>query len=241
MADMRHDGRKHDQLRPVSIEPGFMPYAEGSVLYVQGNTRVICAASVEESVPGFLRGKGKGWVTAEYRMLPRATDTRTAREPDRGQLSGRTQEIQRLIGRALRAVVDFEALGERTIIVDCDVIQADGGTRTASITGAYVALVLAIRNLMTRDVLARTPITGAVAAVSVGIVDGQPMLDLDYSEDSRAEVDVNVAMTDAGKFVEIQGTAESQPFDRGQTDELLTLAEQGIGSLLTAQRDALAR
>jgi ribonuclease PH len=238
---MRHDGRTHDQLRPIRIEPDFMPNAEGSVLYVQGSTRVICAASVEESVPGFLRGKGRGWVTAEYRMLPRATDTRTSREPDRGQLSGRTQEIQRLIGRALRAVVDFEALGERTIIVDCDVIQADGGTRTASITGAYVALALAIRNLTSREILAASPITGAVAAVSVGIVDGEPTLDLDYSEDSRAEVDVNIAMTDAGKYVEIQGTAEGQPFDRRQTDELLTLAERGIVSLLVAQRDALGR
>jgi ribonuclease PH len=238
---MRHDGRIHDQLRPISIEPGFMPNAEGSVLYVQGSTRVICAASIEESVPGFLRGQGKGWVTAEYRMLPRATNTRTTREPDRGQLSGRTQEIQRLIGRALRAVVDFKALGERTIVLDCDVIQADGGTRTASITGAYVALGLAIKKLMDRDVLARSPITGAVAAVSVGIVDGQPLLDLDYSEDSRAEVDVNIAMTDAGKFVEIQGTAEGQPFDRRQTDELLTLAERGIHDMLVAQRDALAK
>ena len=236
---LRRDGRVSGQIRPVRIETGFMPNAEGSVLYIQGDTRVICTASVDATVPPFLRGQGRGWVTAEYRMLPRATNTRSNREPGGGGLSGRTQEIQRLIGRSLRASVDMAGLGERSILVDCDVIQADGGTRTASITGAYVALALALRTLVGRGVLTSIPLVAAVAAISVGMVDGVPMLDLDYSEDVRADVDFNVVMTDASAFIEVQGTAEHRPFDRDQLSSLVDLAESGIRNLLAMQQQAL--
>ncbi|GAC1523973.1 MAG: ribonuclease PH [Vulcanimicrobiaceae bacterium] len=235
---VRADGRAFDALRPVTIETGPLAYAEGSALISVGNTRVLCAATIEDRVPPWLRGQGKGWVTAEYAMLPRATHDRVQRESSKGKVGGRTHEIQRLIGRALRAVTDLKALGERSIIVDCDVLQADGGTRTAAITGAYVALSLALR----RDFAfgsAKWPLANAVAAVSVGFVDGVGHLDLQYSEDSRAEVDMNVAMTDAGAFVEVQGTAEGRSFDRAQLDEMLALAEAGIASLFTMQRHAL--
>jgi ribonuclease PH len=223
----------------VSIEPGFMPNAEGSVLISLGQTRVICAASYEERVPPWLRGKGSGWVTAEYAMLPRATHERTQREATRGKIGGRTHEIQRLIGRALRATVDMAKLGERMITIDCDAIGADGGTRTASITGAWVALVLALRKHFDESNPKTWPLTGQIAAVSVGIVDGVPVLDLPYAEDSKAEVDMNVAMTAAGAFVELQGTAEGRPFDRAQLDALLALADGGIRQLFEAQRAAL--
>jgi ribonuclease PH len=224
----------------VSIEPDFMPNAEGSVLIRVGETRVICAASYEERVPPWLRGKGSGWVTAEYSMLPRATAERTQREASRGKIGGRTHEIQRLIGRALRATVDMAKLGERMITVDCDVIGADGGTRTASITGAWVALALALRKHFDPADAKTWPLTGQIAAISVGIVDGTTVLDLPYAEDSRAEVDMNVAMTAAGGFVELQGTAEGRPFDREQLDALLGLADGGIRQLFEAQRAALA-
>jgi ribonuclease PH len=234
----RADGRTFDTLRPVTIEPNPLSFAEGSALISVGNTRVLCAATIEEKVPPWLRNQGRGWVTAEYSMLPRATQERNAREAARGKVGGRTHEIQRLIGRALRAVTDLKLLGERSVIVDCDVLQADGGTRTAAITGAYVALALALR----RDFAPGTPkwpLVRQIAAVSVGYVDGVAHLDLQYSEDSRAEVDMNVAMTDAGAFVEVQGTAESRPFDRAQLDEMLALAELGIESLFVRQRAAL--
>jgi ribonuclease PH len=237
---MRPDGRAADALRPVSIEPDFMPNAEGSVLIRIGETRVICAASYEERVPPWLRGKGNGWVSAEYSMLPRATAERTQREASRGKIGGRTHEIQRLIGRALRATVDMAKLGERMITVDCDVIGADGGTRTASITGAWVALALALRKHFDPANPKTWPLTGQIAAISVGIVDGVAVLDLPYAEDSRAEVDMNVAMTAAGGFVELQGTAEGRPFDRAQLDALLGLADGGIRQLFEAQRAALA-
>jgi ribonuclease PH len=227
-------------LRPVRIEPGFMPNAEGSVLISLGETRVICAASYEERVPPWLRGRGSGWVTAEYSMLPRATLERTQREASRGKIGGRTHEIQRLIGRALRATVDMAKLGERMITIDCDVIGADGGTRTASITGAWVALALALRKHFDEANPKTWPLTGQIAAVSVGIVNGAPVLDLPYAEDSGAEVDMNVAMTAAGGFVELQGTAEGRPFDRAQLDALLALADGGIRHLFEAQRAALA-
>jgi ribonuclease PH len=236
---MRADGRAPDALRPLTIDPGFMPNAEGSVLITLGQTRVICAASFEERVPPWLRGRGSGWVTAEYSMLPRATVERTQREASKGRLGGRTHEIQRLIGRALRATVDMGKLGERMITIDCDAIGADGGTRTASITGAWVALTLALRKHFREDDPKTWPMTGQVAAVSVGIVDGTPVLDLPYVEDSRAEVDMNVAMTAAGGFVELQGTAEGRPFDRAQLDVLLSLADRGIRQLFEAQRAAL--
>jgi ribonuclease PH len=236
---MRPDGRPPDALRPVTIEPGFMPNAEGSVLIGLGETRVICAASYEERVPPWLRGRGTGWVTAEYSMLPRATLERTQREASKGKIGGRTHEIQRLIGRALRATVDMSKLGERMITIDCDVIGADGGTRTASITGAWVALSLALRKHFDPANAKTWPLTGQIAAISVGIVDGTPVLDLPYVEDSRAEVDMNVAMTAAGGFVELQGTAEGKPFDRGQLDALLALADGGIRQLFEAQRTAL--
>jgi ribonuclease PH len=234
----RADGRAFDTLRPVTIEPNPLAFAEGSALISVGNTRVLCAATIEEKVPPWLRNQGRGWVTAEYSMLPRATQERNAREAARGKVGGRTHEIQRLIGRALRAVTDLKLLGERSVIVDCDVLQADGGTRTAAITGAYVALALALR----RDFAPSTPkwpLVRQIAATSVGYVDGIAHLDLQYSEDSRAEVDMNVAMTDAGAFVELQGTAESRPFDRAQLDEMLALAERGIASLFVRQRAAL--
>ncbi len=235
---IRADGRAFDALRPVTIETNPLKYAEGSALISVGNTRVLCAATIEDRVPPWLRGQGKGWVTAEYAMLPRATHDRMQRESAKGKIGGRTHEIQRLIGRALRAVTDLRALGERSIIVDCDVVQADGGTRTAAITGAYVALALALR----RDFAfgsAKWPLARQVAAVSVGFVDGVAHLDLQYTEDSRAEVDMNVAMTDAGAFVEVQGTAEGAAFDRAQLDAMLALAEGGIASLFALQRAAL--
>ena len=239
MSFARTDGRLANELRRVSITPGYLPYAEGSALIEMGNTRVICSATVEERVPPFLRNRGQGWVTAEYAMLPRATQQRTSREIGRGGPSGRTHEIQRLIGRSLRAIVNNTLLGERTITLDCDVLQADGGTRTASITGAYVAFALACRRLVGANKIARSPLTGEVAAVSVGIVDTTPLLDLKYDEDSRAEVDMNVICTGDGRFIEVQGTAEGQPFTREEMDELLMLARQGIEHLIQIQRAAL--
>ncbi|HET7649886.1 MAG TPA: ribonuclease PH [Gammaproteobacteria bacterium] len=236
---MRHDKRAADALRPVTLTRHYTKHAEGSVLVTFGDTRVLCTASVDERVPAFLKGAGKGWVTAEYGMLPRATHTRSDREAARGKQGGRTLEIQRLIGRALRAVVDMEALGERTITIDCDVLQADGGTRTASITGGYVALIDAVHALRKRKLIKRDPIHGAVAAVSVGIVDGEPVLDLDYTEDSRAETDMNVVMNDAGAYVEIQGTAEGHAFRRDELDRMLTLAGQGIEALIAKQHATL--
>jgi ribonuclease PH len=243
---LRPSGRAADQLREVRIERGYTRHAEGSVLVAFGDTRVLCTASVDNRVPQFLRGKSEGWVTAEYGMLPRATHTRSDREAARGKQGGRTLEIQRLIGRALRACVDRAALGERTITLDCDVLQADGGTRTAAITGAYVALVDAVRWLEARRELVpvkggRNPVFGAVAAVSVGIWRGVPVLDLDYAEDSGCDTDMNVVMNDGGGFIELQGTAEGHAFRRDELDALLTLAERGIGQLLDAQRAALAR
>jgi ribonuclease PH len=237
---VRPSGRAADALRPVSLQRGFTRHAEGSVLVAFGDTRVLCTASVEERVPPFLRGKGEGWVTAEYGMLPRATNTRSAREAATGRQGGRTQEIQRLIGRALRAVVDRAALGERTITLDCDVLQADGGTRTAAITGAYVALVDAIGLLRRRGLVTREPIHGAVAAVSVGLWRGAPVLDLDYAEDSSCDTDMNVVMNDAGGFIELQGTAEGHAMRREELDALLDLARRGIAELVVLQRAALA-
>lgn len=238
---MRIGGRRRDELRPVEFLVGYTRHAEGSVLTGLGDTRVLCTASVEPRVPPFLKGQQQGWVTAEYGMLPRSTHTRQAREAARGKQGGRTFEIQRLIGRSLRAVVDRAALGERTITVDCDVLQADGGTRTAAITGGYVALALATRRLIASGDIDRDPIHGRIAAVSVGIVDGQTMLDLDYAEDSTAETDMNVVMNEAGGFVEIQGTAEGHAFRRRELDELLDLARLGVQSLLEAQLNALGK
>jgi ribonuclease PH len=223
-------------MRPVRITPNYLKYAEGSVLIEAGDTRVICAASVEEKVPPFLKGSGRGWVTAEYGLLPRSTETRNVREAARGKLTGRTSEIQRLVGRALRAAVDFQALGERTIWIDCDVIQADGGTRTASITGAFVAMCLAMKELKDRGLIESLPVKDYLAAISVGIVDDEAILDLEYSEDSRAEVDMNVVMTGRDEFVEIQGTAEGMPFNREQMDRLLDLAAAGIRELIAIQK-----
>jgi ribonuclease PH len=240
MPSLRPSGRAPDQLRAVTIERRYTKHAEGSVLIACGDTRVLCTASVEERVPPWLRGKGEGWITAEYGMLPRATSERTQREAVRGGQGGRTMEIQRLIGRSLRACVDRAALGERVITLDCDVLQADGGTRTASITGAYVALVDAVNALMQRGALRRNPIHGAVAAVSVGIYRGTPVLDLDYEEDSGCDTDMNVVMNDGGGFIELQGTAEGHAFRREELDALLALARQGIGELIEAQRAALA-
>ena len=237
----RPSGRTPQQLRAVSITRGYTRHAEGSVLVAFGDTRVLCTATVENRVPAFLRGKAEGWITAEYGMLPRATHTRSDREASRGKQGGRTLEIQRLIGRALRACVDRGALGERTITLDCDVLQADGGTRTAAITGAYVALVDAIRWLQARKEILRDPIYGAVAAVSVGVYRGVPVLDLDYAEDSTCDTDMNVVMNDGGGFIELQGTAEGHAFRREELNDLLALAQQGIGELLAAQREALAR
>ena len=236
---MRIDGRQAGQLRPVEIIPNFLATAEGSALIKVGNTQVLCAASVEDSVPPFLRNTGKGWVTAEYAMLPRATAKRTARESVKGKTSGRTHEIQRLIGRSMRAAVDASALGERTIVLDCDVLQADGGTRTAAITGACVALTLALRQLVQFKVLRTMPLKEFVAATSVGLVRGAPMLDLCYEEDSQADVDMNVVMTGAGKFVEIQATAEHVTFDDAQMAVLVDLARGGIGELLEIQKKAV--
>jgi len=240
LSSKRRNDRAADALRPVRFTRRYTAHAEGSVLVEFGATRVLCTASIEEGVPGFLRGKRQGWVTAEYGMLPRATHTRTPREAARGKQTGRTQEIQRLIGRSLRAVVDLEALGERTITIDCDVLQADGGTRTASITGAYVALTDACDALRARRVIDRVPLHGQVAAVSVGIVGGVPMLDLDYSEDSQAETDMNVVMNNGGAFIEVQGTAEGHAFRRHELDALLNLAASGIGELCALQAQALA-
>jgi ribonuclease PH len=236
---MRIDQRKPDQLRPVRITTNYLMTAEGSALIETGNTRVLCAATVEETVPQFLRGSGRGWVTAEYSMLPRATATRTPREVSKGRQSGRTLEIQRLIGRSLRAVVDTAALGDRTVIVDCDVLQADGGTRTASITGAYVALVEALQKLVKVGALKSLPVTQAVAATSVGISAGVPLLDLCYEEDSTADVDMNLVMTGAGRFVELQSTAEKIPFDDEQLAKMIALGRQGISELFEIQKAAL--
>jgi ribonuclease PH len=232
----RIDGRSPSQLRPTSITPGFLAHAEGSVLIEVGRTKVICTASVEDRVPPFLRNTGKGWVTAEYGMLPRATSTRTQREASTGRVGGRTQEIQRLIGRSLRSVAKLNELGERTIWVDCDVIQADGGTRTASITGGFIAMALAMKNMKDLALIKEIPITDYVAATSVGIVDGTALLDLAYTEDSKAEVDMNFVKTGDGRFIELQGTAEGQPFDRRALDTLMELADQGIKELIAMQK-----
>ena len=237
----RPGGRAADQLRPIRITRGYTIHAEGSVLIEFGNTKVLCTASVEEKVPPHKRGSGEGWVTAEYGMLPRATHTRSDREAARGKQSGRTQEIQRLIGRSMRAVFDLKALGERTIQIDCDVLQADGGTRTAAITGAFVAAQDAVNKLLSEGKLATSPITGPVAAVSVGIVQGTPVLDLEYIEDVSCDTDMNVVMTGAGHYVEVQGTAEGAAFTRAEMDELLRLAEKGIAELVLLQREALQR
>ena len=236
---MRNDGRQPGDLRPVRITPNFIQAAEGSVLIEVGRTRVICTASVVEEVPEFLKGKGKGWVTSEYAMIPRATSTRTAREATTGKRSGRTMEIQRLIGRSLRTVIDMKQIGERTIWIDCDVIEADGGTRTASITGAFIALRLAVKRLIAEGKLKSDPMNGWVAAVSVGVIKGVAMLDLDYSEDSAADVDFNIVMTDAGAFIEIQGTAERKPFDDAALAQLLSLGRSGIQQLIAKQREIL--
>lgn len=237
---MRTAQRQANQLRPISFTRHYTCHAEGSVLVCFGQTKVLCTATVEENVPSFLKGKGQGWVTAEYGMLPRSTHSRIRRESSAGKQSGRTQEIQRLIGRSLRAVVDLSALGERQIVIDCDVIQADGGTRTASISGAYVALHDAISGLLAKGLLKQSPLREAVAAISVGIVDGVALLDLDYPEDSNCETDMNVVMTASGGMVEVQGTAEGLPFSRQQMNELLDLASAGIGEIIQLQQQALA-
>jgi ribonuclease PH len=241
MSFVRTDGRAPGELRPVKITLDFLPYAEGSVLIEMGNTRVVCAASLEDRVPPFLRNTGQGWLTAEYAMLPRSTQTRTSREMGRGGPSGRTHEIQRLIGRSLRAVADMKALGERTLTIDCDVLQADGGTRTAAITGAYVAFALAATRLVKSGKISKSITLNQVAAVSVGVVDRTPLLDLKYDEDSRAEVDMNVVCTGDGRFIEVQGTAEREPFTREQMDELLALAGAGISDLVKLQLNVLSR
>ena len=236
---MRSNGRNAEQLRPVRLTRAYTRHAEGSLLVEFGDTKVLCTASVEAKVPGFLRGQGRGWVTAEYGMLPRATHTRGDREAARGKQSGRTQEIQRLIGRALRAVVDLSALGEHTVHIDCDVLQADGGTRTASITGAFVAVHDALNWMLGKGMIAKLPVRDFVAAVSVGIVGGEALLDLDYPEDSACQTDMNVVMTGAGRFVEVQGTAEGEPFARAELDQLLAIAGRGIAELVAQQRRAL--
>jgi len=236
----RIDGRGHEELRPVTIERNYLKYAEGSCLITVGNTKVICTASIEDKVPPFLKGTNQGWITAEYSMLPRATQVRTAREVSKGRPSGRTQEIQRLIGRALRSVVDLTLIGERTIYLDCDVIQADGGTRTASITGCFVALLDALRHLVDQNIIEELPVNDYVAATSVGKVNGELLLDLCYEEDSQAEVDMNVVMTAQGKIIEIQGTAEKEPFSRDELHTMLDLAEKGINQLVSLQRKVLA-
>jgi ribonuclease PH len=236
---VRNDKRAADELRPVKLSPDFIPYAEGSVLIEVGSTRVICTATVEDTVPSFQKGSGKGWITGEYSMLPRATLHRTPREANRGRVSGRSQEIQRLIGRSLRAAARLDALGERTITLDCDVIQADGGTRTASITGAYVALGLACQRLVDLRILRSLPLTDSVAATSVGLIDGVPVLDLTYEEDARAQVDMNVVMTGSGRLVEVQATAEAAPFSRSELDQMLELAGGGIQRLIEMQKEIL--
>jgi ribonuclease PH len=237
----RIDGRKEGQMRPVEIEPGYLRNAEGSALISVGGTRVICAASVEEKVPHFMRGKGSGWVTAEYAMLPRSTHTRTPRESSKGKVGGRTHEIKRLIGRSLRAVTDMEALGERTVWIDCDVIEADGGTRTASITGAFVALCLALEKIRGEGLIDTIPVRDHLAAISVGVVEGEILLDLCYDEDSRADVDMNVVMTGGGKIVEIQGTAEKEPFSWNRLETMTHLAKKGIADLVGVQKKVLGR
>jgi ribonuclease PH len=236
----RGDGRAENQLRPIKITPNYLDFAEGSVLIECGKTRVLVAATLEDRVPPFLKGQGRGWVTAEYSMLPRSTHTRSARESVTGKIGGRTHEIQRLIGRSLRAVTDTRVLGERTLAIDCDVLQADGGTRTASITGAYVALWLACSRLRSKLNLSSNPVTSQVAATSVGLVKGKPLLDLDYAEDSSADVDFNVVMTGDGGFVEVQGTAEGKPFSRDRMNDLIDLAQAGINELFVIQRHAIA-
>jgi len=236
----RPSGRRPDELRPIGFELGFTRHAEGSVLASFGATRVLCTASVEAGVPAFLRGQGQGWITAEYGMLPRSTHTRSAREAARGRQSGRTQEIQRLIGRSLRAQADLRALGERTITLDCDVLQADGGTRTAAICGAWLALSVAVDRLLREGALRRHPLVGQVAAVSVGICGGEPVLDLDYAEDAQAETDMNVVMNDSGAFIEVQGTAEGHAFRRDELDRMLALATGGTAQIMAIQRQALA-
>jgi ribonuclease PH len=235
----RLDARSADALRPTRLTSGYLLHPEGSVLIEVGKTKVICTASIEDKVPPFLRGSGKGWVTAEYGMLPRSTNTRMQRESSSGKVSGRSQEIQRLIGRSLRSVVNMKALGERTVWIDCDVIQADGGTRCASITGGFVAMVLAMDKLKNQRVFAEIPVTNYVAAVSVGVVDAEPLLDLAYDEDSRAEVDMNIIKTSDGRFIELQGTAEHEPFSRTILDALLGLGERGIGMLIEKQREVV--
>jgi ribonuclease PH len=238
-AEVRRDGRHPAELRPVTFQRGFTRYAEGSVLVCFGETRVLCNATVEEGVPSFLRGEGRGWVTAEYSMLPRATHSRSPRESTRGKVGGRTHEIQRLIGRSLRAVIDTQVLGERTILIDCDVLQADGGTRTAAITGAFVALADAVAGLRRKGLVAGNPLKESVAAVSVGIVEGKPVLDLNYDEDFRAAVDMNFVITESGRFVEVQGTAEEEPFTAAELDVLRDLALAGCRELATLQKRAL--
>jgi ribonuclease PH len=237
---LRPSGRAPDQLRTLRFEAGFTRHAEGSVLACFGETRVLCTASVETGVPAFMRNQGRGWITAEYGMLPRATHTRSRREAAQGKQSGRTMEIQRLIGRSLRAIADLDALGERTITIDCDVLQADGGTRTAAISGGYVALMLAVDGLIRARTIGASPVHGQVAAVSVGIFRGQPVLDLDYAEDGSAETDMNVVMNDAGQFIEVQGTAEGHAFRREELNSLLDLAGTGVRAIMHAQREALA-
>jgi ribonuclease PH len=242
MSFARTDGRAADQIRETEIKPDFLPYAEGSALIIMGDTRIACSASIDESVPRWVRNKGEGWVTAEYAMLPRATHTRTPRgDPPHGKKQGRTQEIQRLIGRSLRAIADLKALGERTIYIDCDVLQADGGTRTAAITGAYVAFALASNKLLKMGKITRPLMTEQVAAVSVGIVDNTPLLDLKYDEDSRAQVDMNIVCTSAGRFIEVQGTAEKGSFSREQMDELVALGMQGIEVLIAKQKSIISQ
>lgn len=236
---LRTDGRTAADLRAVKVTRGYLKFAEGSVLIEMGDTKVICAATVEERVPPFLIGKGKGWMTAEYSMLPRSSQKRIQRESSAGKVGGRTHEIQRLIGRSLRAVTDLSALGERTIYIDCDVIQADGGTRTASITGAYIAVYETLSELVKKGIVSKMPLVDSVAAVSVGIVGGRPLLDLNYDEDSTAEVDMNIIMTGSGKFVEVQGTAESEPFSKDSLTELISLASKGIDELATIQKNSL--
>ncbi|MCK5450779.1 MAG: ribonuclease PH [Candidatus Omnitrophica bacterium] len=236
---MRQDGRLENGMRKVKITTDFIKYAEGSSLFEIGNTKVVCTASIEDGVPRFLKGRGTGWITSEYSMLPRSCQSRMPREASRGKIGGRTHEIQRLIGRALRGVVDMDVLGERTIWMDCDVIQADGGTRCASITGSFVALCLALNKLKKEGIFNKIPINHMVAAISVGIIDGKCFLDLNYKEDSRADVDTNIVMTDSGKFVEIQGTAESEPFDQKQLGEVIKLAQKGIKQLIEEQKIVL--
>lgn len=237
---MRHDGRKNNELRKISFVVDFTKYAEGAVLAIFGETKVLCTASIESNVPRWVRGSGSGWVTAEYGMLPRATHTRSNREASRGKQSGRTQEIQRLIGRSMRGIMDLKMLGEKTITLDCDVIQADGGTRTAAISGAYLALKIALKKLLEKDLIKNDPLTGYLAAISVGIHNNQPILDLNYVEDSNAETDMNIVMNDAGELIEIQGTAEGKTFNRKELNSMLDLAESGINDIIQTQRTAYA-